>query len=143
MDEKEEAFINAFVARDRRDRWRTMLASEDRRRRTKQLHRLAHVFHEDPDPRFVYPKESPPPEVAAQVKKTLAQWAESNPHQLCHVIACSSTADGTEMVLSDAEASRALTCGAVLLLIPNRLAYYHPERDGVSMQPRLLLFRPG
>src|SRR4051812_21184888 len=107
MNEAEVSFVNAFVAKDRRERWLTLLASD--KRRAKQVDRLAHVFHKDLDPRFLYDKDAPPPNIAAEVQKLLSRWTGANPKELCHIIANNSGVDGTTMRLAEAEEDDRLT----------------------------------
>ena len=136
MNPIEETFVKTFIARERRDRWLSFLASEKKRR--KLLQRLAHVREDDLDPRFVYDKESPPKDVSSQVQQVLAQWRRANPEQLCHVIAYGGE-EREMMNLAEAESNYDLTCGVIIIIIPNNLAYYHPERDNISRQPFKLL----
>jgi hypothetical protein len=140
MNPSEETFVRTFILRDRRERWLSFLPSE--KNRVKLLHRLAHVLEDDLDPRFVYDKEMPPPEVNAQVQNVLSDWRKTNPKQLCHLIVNSSNKDGQMMKLAEAESDYDLTSGAVIILIPDKLAYYHPERDNLSRQTFKLLFHP-
>nr|WP_309695694.1 hypothetical protein [Armatimonas sp.] len=139
MNPIEETFVKTFIARDRRERWLSFLGSE--KNRIKVLGRLAHVFEDDLDPRFVFDKDSPPPEIAAQAGQALAEWTKTNPKQLCHLIVYGDK-DGQLMNLSAAESDFDLTCGVIIIVIPNKLAYYHPERDNYSRQPFKLLFHP-
>ena len=139
MNPIEETFVKTFIARDRRERWLSFLGSE--KNRIKVLGRLAHVFEDDLDPRFVFDKDSPPPEIAAQAGQALAEWTKTNPKQLCHLIVYGDK-DGQLMNLSAAESYFDLTCGVIIIVIPNKLAYYHPERDNYSRQPFKLLFHP-
>jgi hypothetical protein len=138
-DEIEKQFVNAFIARDKRERWLTLLPDE--RKRVKLLNRLAHVGTEDLDPRFTFDKEKPPPEIAAQVQKLRKPWEGSQPDRLCYLIA-NGRRDGETMALEDAESDYDLTTGAIIILIPDKLAYYHTERDNISRQPFYVLYRP-
>ncbi len=139
MNAAEETFVRTFVARDLRDRWLTRLAAE--RTRAKLLGKLAHDLLPDLDSRFVYDKESPPPEIAAQVRRELEAWRKGNPDQLCHVIA-NSERDGRLISLGEAERDYQLTFGAIIIVVPDRLAYYHTERSNLSRQPFYVLFHP-
>lgn len=140
MNESEVAFVNTFIAKDKRERWLTLLASE--KGRAKQVDRLAHVFDKDLDPRFSYDKDTPPPNVAAEVQKLLLRWTGPNSKERCYVIANNSEVDGTVMRLTEAEQDERLTFGAIIILIPDKLAFYHTERSNNNHQPYYLLYRP-
>jgi hypothetical protein len=135
----EAAFVNAFILGNKRERWLSCLASE--KKRNKVLIRLAHVFETDLDPRFVYEKANPPLEIQEEVQLLLAQWRKKNPTELFHLIVYGHDKDGTTMPLVEAESDFDLTFGVVIIIIPNKLAYYHPEQDNLSRQPFKLLFR--
>lgn len=139
MNQTEETFVKTFIVRERRERWLSFLASEKNRGKLRQ--RLAHFLENDLDSRFVYDKETPPPEVKAQARKVLDDWRKANPKQLCYVIV-NGNKDGETMTLADAESDYDLTCGAIIIVVPDKLAYYHPERDNISRQPFKLLFHP-
>ena len=137
MNLAEETFVKTFIARERRDRWMSFLASD--KNRSKLLHRLAHVLEDDLDPRFVYDKEAPPKDISSQVQQVLTKWRRANPKQLCHVIV-NGNKDGETLNLTEGESDYGLTYGAIIIVIPDKLAYYHPERDNISRQPFKLLF---
>jgi hypothetical protein len=140
MNTIEETFIKTFVTRDRRESWLHRLAAP--KTRIKQLHRLSHSFDRDLDHRYLYDKEHPPAHVAVKVERLLTEWKKFNRHHLCHIIAFSSKRDGQLMNLEEAETDYSLTFGAVIVVIPDRLAYYHTERSNLSQQPFYILFRP-
>jgi hypothetical protein len=139
MHAVEETFVRTFITKRLRDRWLTRLQPE--KTRTKLLHKLGHVFVEQLDPRFVYDKDNPPPDIARQIQKTLAAWKKANPEQLCHIMAASER-DGQTVSLRDVEQDYWLTFGAVIIIIPDKLAYYHTERSNLSKHPFYVLFRP-
>jgi hypothetical protein len=139
MNEIEEAFVKTFISRDRRGRWLSCLPDE--KKRGKVLHKLAHTLTEYLDPRFVYEKDNLPPDIAAPVEKLLQEWKRANPKQLCYII-CNGDRDGEQMSLPDAEADYELTFGAIIILIPDKLAYYHTERSNLNKQPYYVLFHP-
>ena len=97
-------------------------------------------FISDLDPRYVFDKDNPPPEIAAKVQKELNAWKKANPKQLCYIIA-DGDEDGQTMSLQEAEIAYSLTFGAIIILIPNKLAYYHTERSNLSKLPFYVLFR--
>jgi hypothetical protein len=138
-NDTEAIFINTFIRREFRERWRMRLASA--KTRSKHLNRLAHTFADDLDPRYVYDKENLPTPVANQVQSVLTSWKRAQPKQPCYVIAISNERDGQTMSLPEAEADFQLTFGAIIILIPDTLAYYHTERSNLSKQPFYVLFR--
>ncbi len=139
LNDIEATFVNTFIARDFRERWCTRLASAKTRR--KQLNRLAHTFVDDLDPRYVYNKDDLPAAVATQMRAVLANWKRAQPTQSCHIISLSSERDGQMMSLPEAESDFQLTFGAIIIIIPDTLAYYHTERSNLSKQPFYVLFR--
>jgi hypothetical protein len=140
MSIAEETFIKTFVMRDRRETWLNRLASP--KTRSKQLNHLAHTFDRDLDQRYMYQKDELPPHVKSKVNDLLAEWKKSDSKQLCHIIAISSERDGHIMSLQDAETDYLLTFGAIIIIIPDKLAYYQSERSNISQQPTYVLFRP-
>jgi hypothetical protein len=47
------------------------------------------------------------------------------------------------MKLADADSPYDPTCGAIIIVIPDKLAFYHPERDDLRRKPFKLLFHQG
>jgi hypothetical protein len=139
MNSIEETFVRTFISRDRRDRWLTLLPDTDGRK--KLLRKLPHVLLNDLDLRWVFDKDNLPDEIARQIGHLRKQWEQTNPEQWCHII-CHTKMDGLKMKLPEAEADYGLTYGAVIILIPDRLAYYHTERSNINKQPFYALFRP-
>lgn len=139
MNTIEETFVRTFISRVRRDRWLTLLPEENGRR--KLLRKLSHMLLADLDPRFVFDKDDPPAEIAIQIGEVLKQWQRTNLEQWCHII-CHTEKDGTRMKLPEAEQDYGLTCGAIIILIPDKLVYYHTERSNINRQPFYVLFRP-
>ena len=119
----EEAFVQAFIAPDKRSRYMSLLAS--RKRRHVFLDRLNH--HLDYDPAFAnrVPSEQQTPErIEALLRKRGAPDA-------CHVISSNSDWDAQEMPLYDAlELVVGYGIGTVLCCIPEHLAYYEAEDVG-------------
>lgn len=140
MNEIEEMFIKAFITRDKRSRWLSLLGKDKTRR--KLTNRLAHVFDTDLDSRFVFDKEEPPAQIKVQVERVLTKWKAEHPQQICHLIAQCQDKDGVMMNLQEAELDYDLTFGVIVIVIPGKLAFYHPERDNISRQPFKVLFRP-
>lgn len=77
-----------------------------------------------------------------QIEAVLHAWKRIHPQQLCHIIALDSDRDGKMLPLPDALADYGLTAGAILILIPDRLAYYLSERSNLNRQPFYVLFKP-
>ncbi len=140
MNAIEETFVKTFIVRDRRASWLQRLTSP--KTRSKHLNHLAHTFHRDLDDRYLYDKDHLPAHIAQQVHSVLAQWTKSNPNHLCHIVAVRDERDGQMLPLEEAEADYLLTFGAIIILIPDTLAYYHPERSNLNQQPVYVLFHP-
>ena len=141
MNQTEETFIKTFVARDKRSRWLSLIAKD--KTRLKLTQRLSHVFHTDLDSRFIFDKEEPPTDIKVQVERVLEEWKAADPNQMCHLIADYRDKDGIMMNLQEAESDYDLAFGVIIIVIPDKLAFYHPERDNISRQPCKILFRPG
>ena len=114
LNDIEATFVNTFIARDLRERWRTRLASAKTRR--KQLNRLAHTFVDDLEPRYVYDKDDLPTAVATQVRAVLANWKRTQPTQPCHIISLSSERDSQLLSLPEAETDFQLSFGAIIII---------------------------
>ena len=136
--EAEKLWVQTFVARDRRERFLFLLGAG---KRAKAMKKLSHQLDHDLDPRFVFDKEKPPPEVALQIKKVLDRWKHTNPAQTCYIITHGHLPHEM-MNLQKAQTSFELTFGAIIILIPDVLAYYHTERSNIDIQPFYVLFHP-
>ena len=109
--EHESAFVDAFVVRERRDRYRTQLASQ--RKRGKFLDRLNHRFLDDIDQRFV---------------ALTPGHAIPGPSAQCYVIASEDGYDATLVSVSDVDAMFAEAMfGLLVSYIPGKLAVYKDE----------------
>ena len=109
--EHEAAFVNAFIDRKRRERYRAMLAS--RKKRGAFLDRLNHRFTDDLDDRYVC--ASPTLTIPAADK-------------LCYIIASEDQYDGKVVSVSEAtEILRAAHFGVVISYLPGSLAAYRDE----------------
>jgi hypothetical protein len=137
MNQAEEIFVKTIIKRELRERWLNRLALD--RARTKLLRKLSHNGLSDLDPRFVYDKEALPSEVALAVDKTLNQWKTTNHNELCQIISVGQY-DGEFLKLDDVDSCYALTFGAIIIIIPDKLAYYHTERSNLNRQPFYVLF---
>lgn len=121
-----EAFVQAFVAPHRRDRWRTMLASAKRHR---FLDRLNHCA--DLDPRSV--------QAVASSGSLLAELRSRGAPATCHVLSSIAGIDGRTMSLAEAiDAAETGGWGTILHCVPGRLAGYIDE---AGTERRLVLER--
>lgn len=116
----EPLFVRTFVAKARRDRYASLLASPKRRREI--LDRLNH-FGFDVDPRFVSP-------IAAGADLLALLRGKGAPAR-CRVVADSCALDGQDVALDRALADLdGCSFGHLLLCIPDRLALLRPEVPG-------------
>ena len=109
--EHETAFVNAFITRDRRERYRSQLAL--RKKRGAFLDRLNHRFTDDLDERYVCasPSLSLPPLDG-----------------LCYIMASEDQYDGKVVSVAEAtEILRAAYFGIVISYLPGSLAAYKDE----------------
>jgi hypothetical protein len=109
--EHESAFVNAFILRELRERYRTQLSS--RKKRGSLLDRLNHRFIDDLDDRYL--QTSP--------KRTIPA-----PDQLCYLISSESQYDGRLVPCSDVSGIlRSAQFGIIVSYIPGKLAAYKDE----------------
>jgi len=131
LNAQEEALVNAFVVRQKRERILGMLGSGKGRK--KLLRELPHF--KDLDVRFVQsisPINQPPHDI---LRILIAKGAGS----ACRVISENPDLDGKEMLLSEAlEKVVGRGYGTLLSCIPSRLGYYEGEDTG----RRFVLERP-
>jgi len=107
----ETAFVNAFIVRERRDRYRTQLSS--RKKRGSLLDRLNHRFSDDLDDRYVRssPSHAIPPA-----------------DQLCYIIASEDQYDGKIVPVSAVDdILLSAYFGIVISYLPGKLAAYKDE----------------
>jgi hypothetical protein len=118
VNEHEAAFVNAFIVRERRQRYLDLLAGP---RRRKILSRLNHVL--DLDERFSTRLHDTHP--ASALLKALR---ERGAGRECYLIADDSDLDQRMMTLEDAiEEVSMEDSGVVVSCIPGRLALYKME----------------
>lgn len=119
MNEHERAFVEAFIAPDRRERYLLHLASSKNRR--KILDRLNHHLDLRKGIASELTADLTPDSLVAELKR------RGIPAR-CHIIADASDEDGQELPLEDA-VSLALMhpFGVILCCVPGRLALYKPE----------------
>lgn len=135
MNPIEEAFINTFVQKSRRDRACFELGSEARRGRF--LNRLSDttgLF----DARYLRPLLEPEDFVSLQ--KLLERLGAK---KTCHVISSNEAVDGKQMPLGEAiPAIMGYGLPSVLICAPDALAYYEAEQ-AKGPPPRFLLIKRG
>ncbi|HEV3237967.1 MAG TPA: hypothetical protein VGZ25_13330 [Gemmataceae bacterium] len=119
MNEQGRAFVEAFIAPARRERYLLHLASAKNRR--KALNRLNHQF----DIRAGVASEMPASLTSAGLA---AELRRRGAPATCHVIADESEHDGQELPLEDGtDLVWFHTWGIVLCCVPSRLACYKAE----------------
>lgn len=124
MQSLEDALVDAFIVPAKRERYKTFLASQKRRRSIVQ--RLDHCG--DIDLRYAT-------EIRSNVDVVALLRSRGAPES-CHVISACSALDGKEMALKDAIGEIEVRMSGTLVgCIPGRLAYYYDE----SGMRRLLL----
>jgi hypothetical protein len=123
MNPAEEAFVNAFVQKDRRERALFELGSESKRGRF--LNRLCHDYAGVFDTRYLRPI----PE-AADGGSVLKLLRKSGAAGTCHVISCNEAVDGKPLPLEDAiRATVGFGLPSVLICAPDSLAYFEAEQE--------------
>lgn len=135
MNEIERNFVKTFIARDRRERFLSFLANE--RKRHLILYKLAHSLIIDLDPRFVYEKDHLPTEVNDEWKA----WGTTKSKQLCYVITYGDL-DGKNVEFTQALSSTAFCHGSILILHPQKLAYYRTEQNNFNEAKHYILYHP-
>lgn len=122
MEEQERAFVEAFIAPARRERYLLHLASSKNRR--KVLDRLNHQL----DLRSGVAVELPASLTSAWLVAELERCGAS---EMCHVIADSSEHDGRKLSLVEAvDVLLMHPFGVVLCCVMGKLACYKPESPG-------------
>jgi hypothetical protein len=123
MNPNEEAFVNAFIVREKRSRYLQFLASSKRRREI--LDRLNHTLDYDPALATRLPSEH---QSADAVERLLKQKGAG---ATCHLIADSHNVDGQDLPLKEA-LTQAVThdFGLIVCCVPGRLAFYKAEDIG-------------
>ncbi|MDQ6630225.1 MAG: hypothetical protein M3Y82_00525 [Verrucomicrobiota bacterium] len=140
MNETEETFVRTFITKEKQNRWLSLLPLK--KGRSKMLSRFAHIFVDDVRQKFLHNRDSLTREVAHQIEKVLDVWKKANPEQLCHIMAYNHKIDGQRMNFAGAEASYGLTFGGVIIVVPNKLAFYYTERSNINKEPFYVLFNP-
>jgi hypothetical protein len=134
MNPVEEAFLNSFVLKSRRERASFELGSESRRGRF--LNRLCHDFAGVFDSRYVRPLAEPQDGVG--LLKVLEKLGAG---KTCHVISCNEAVDGKQVPLEDAvRAVMGYGLPSVIICAPESLAYFEAEQEK-GPPPRFLLVK--
>jgi hypothetical protein len=123
VEQHEEAFVNAFILREKRPRYRQFLASG--KRRPEVLDRLNH----GPDIDWTTAAVVPPDQRSAAAVETLLRQRGAG--ATCHVIADGLELDGRQAPLGQALAVAVDHQWAVVLsCVPGHLAFYKEEAPG-------------
>jgi hypothetical protein len=137
MNPTEEAFVNAFIWKNRRDRALFELASESKR--WKFLDRLCHDYAGVFDARYLRPFPELGHDPAGLLKRLRGHGAGST----CHVISSNGDVDGKQLTLEDAiRATLGFGFPSVLICDPDSLAYFEAEQVQ-GPPPRYLLVKRG
>ena len=137
MNPKEEAFVNAFVQKKRRERALFELGSESKRGRF--IDRLCHDYAGVLDSRYLRPLPDPGHDPAGLLKRLKELRAGGT----CHVISFNDEVDGKDIALEDAiRATLGLGLPSILICEPASLAYFEAEQVQ-GPPPRYLLSRRG
>lgn len=125
----EEAFVSAFISKDKRDRYLGFLSPK---RRDKLLDLLPHdtVGHLAVEfKKAIVPKDQ-------TLEGILSILTARGAPASCHVISSDGEIDGRDMPLRDAlEATIGQGMGTIICCVPGRLAYF----EGEDMGARFLL----
>lgn len=134
MNPVEEAFLNSFVRKSRRERMGFELGSESRRGRF--LNRLCHDFAGVFDARYLRPLAEPRDGVGL-----LKALEKLGAEKACHVISCNEAVDGKQMPLVDAvRAVMGYGLPSIIICAPETLAYFEAEQEK-GPPPRFLLVK--
>lgn len=134
MNPAEEAFVNTFVRKDRRERALFELGSESKR--GKFLNRLCHDYAGVFNARYLRPVPQ-----AGEGGSVLKLLRESGAAGTCHVISCNEAIDGKQLPLEDAvRAAVGFGLPSILVFAPDSLAYFEAEQEK-GAPPRFLLVK--
>lgn len=118
MNEHEEKTIDAFILKERRDRYKFLLGSDDHKRRSQCTNRLNHWRDFDPKYATWLPSNA---NVVALLRR------EGSPESV-YVISNTDSIDKKVMPLVDAVSeAESNGWGTIISCIPGRLAYYYDE----------------
>jgi hypothetical protein len=122
IDEGLDRFVGAFIARDRKERWRTLLNSPNGRKRF--VRTFAHGY--DFDPRWATNLGS-----TTTVESILELLRSKGAGKTCLALSEDSSLDGAVLPLDEAvEAVLWRGFGTYLICDPERLAYFESEDVG-------------
>jgi hypothetical protein len=136
MNPIEEAFVNTFVQKSRRERANLELGSESRRGRF--LNRLCHDFAGIFEARYLQPLVEPQDGVSL-----LKMLEKLGTKKSCYVISCNEAVDGKQIPLVDAiHAVMGYGLPSIIICAPKSLAYFEAEQEK-GPPPRYLLIKNG
>jgi hypothetical protein len=137
MNPTEEAFVNAFVWKYRRERALFELSSESKR--WKFLNRLCHDYEGVFDPRYLQSL----PELGHDPAGLFMRLRELGAGSMCQVISSNDDVDGKQLSLKDAiQATLGFGFPSILICAPDSLAYFEAEQVQ-GPPPRYLLVKRG
>ncbi len=125
MNEHEEKLIDAFILKEKQDRYRFLLTSPDPTRRQECVNRLNHC--RDLNEKYVtwLPRD---PRAMARNREIAAVLRQKGSPEEVYVLACACSADGKIMPLIEAmDATTTAGWGTIISCIPGELAYYYDE----------------
>ena len=128
MNDHESKTVDAFIVKQKRERYRSFLANP--KKRVRLLDRLNHS--PDLDPRFAEPlaKDADVPAILRE---------HGSPKQV-YIISCAGAIDGRTLPLDEAvRETEAHGWGTIISCVPGRLAFYYGEEG----EGRALLERRG
>lgn len=135
MNPTEEAFVNAFVWKNRRERALFELGS--RLKRWRFLNRLCHDYAGVFDGRYLQPFPELGHDPAGLLKRLRGLGAGGT----CHVISSNDDVDGKQIGLGDAiQATLGFGFPSILICAPDSLAYFEAEQVQ-GPPPRYLLVK--
>ena len=125
MNEHEENFIAAFISKEKQDRYRFLLGSNDPKRRNECLNRLNYC--RDLNEKYVtwLPRD---PRSTTRNAEIAAMLRQRGSPKLVYVFGCSSPVDGHMLPLLEAmDQTTEAGFGTIISCVPGKLAYYFAE----------------
>ena len=123
MNSHEEAFVTAFIAKQKQDRYKELLSNP--KRRSKLLDKMNHGLD------FNLSLAEVIPSAGREAQHVVRLLRERGALAVCHVIADDTTLDRQDLSLIDAiERATASHFAAVVSCVPGKLAFYKEEDPG-------------